>query len=159
LDLGSLPTDVVRQELQLEPLSLAALHYVLKDRFGVALPRSTLVRVHAASAGHPLFAIEITRQLQGMPPLQPDQPLPVPSSVRDLGARRVHDLPGSTRALLLAVASHGAPTVAGLAETLRRDIAGDLEVAIREDIARADDGRIAFTHPLFATAIYADATE
>jgi DNA-binding NarL/FixJ family response regulator len=159
LDLRSLPADVHLQEINLQPLSLAALHHLLKNRLGAALPRSTLVRVHEASAGHPLFAIEISRLLQDVPPIRPDQPLPVPSTVRELVSRRVRDLPTSTRELLLALASHGHPTVTGLAAALGRDISTDLEVADREDVARVDADRLAFTHPLFAAAIYADASD
>jgi predicted ATPase len=44
------------------PLTLAALHHVIKDQFDQPPSRPSLVRVHEASGGNPLFALEIARE-------------------------------------------------------------------------------------------------
>jgi DNA-binding CsgD family transcriptional regulator len=159
LDLDSLPADVARFEVPVGVLTLGALHHVLKERFGGPWPRSTLVRIHHASDGHPLFAIEIARLLHGRPAPPADEPLPVPPTIRELVRGRVRALPAATRSVLLAVAAQAAPTVAGLSAALGRDIGPDLAIAERQEVARVASGRIGFAHPLFAAAIYGEATD
>jgi DNA-binding CsgD family transcriptional regulator len=158
LDLPALPM-VERRAVRIGPLSLGALHHVLKARLGHPPARSTLVRIHEASRGNPLFALEIARRLHevGEPPA--DQPLPVPDDVRELVRQRIRRLPTATREVLLTVAAQREPTVTSVATALSREIATDLEIAEREEITRLDGGSITFGHPLFAAAIYSDATD
>ena len=49
--------------LPIGPLSLGALHHLLKERVGLDLTRPELVRVQEASAGNPFFALELGREL------------------------------------------------------------------------------------------------
>jgi DNA-binding NarL/FixJ family response regulator len=156
-DLGALPASVTRHELVLAPLSLAATHHVLKDRLGSAVPRSTLVRIHEASGGYPLFALEIGRLLADPTVARvDDEPLPIPGTVRELVRHRVHALPASTRATLVAAAAHSDPRVSSVSAAVGHDILEDMAIARREQVARIDGDRIVFTHPLFAAAIYAE---
>lgn len=140
------------------PVSLAGLHHMLKERLDETLPRSTLVRIHEASGGNPLFAVELGRALaeMGVPPA--GEPLPAPRDVRELVRGRVTNLPRATRELLLASSALGDPREEVIAAALGRDIAEDLEPAERQQIAWFDGGAVVFTHPLFAGAIYASAT-
>jgi DNA-binding CsgD family transcriptional regulator len=140
------------------PLSLAGLHHLLKERLVDAVPRSTLVRIQEASDGNPLFALEVARVLAevGVPP--PGEPLPVPSDVRELVRRRIAKLPPATREVLLASAALAYPREEVIRAALDRPIVADLEPAELEQIAALERGKIAFSNPLFAGAIYGSAT-
>lgn len=158
IDIKRLPA-ATRHEVRIGPLTLAALHHVLAARLGRAPARSTLVRINEASLGNPFFALEIARRLEevGEPP--PGQPLPVPVDVHELVRQRVHRLPAATREALLTIASQREPTRANVAAALGRHIDGDLSAAQAEDIIHVEAERIRFSHPLFAGAIYGEATD
>jgi DNA-binding CsgD family transcriptional regulator len=158
IDLKAIPA-AERWELRVGPLSLGALHHVLVSRLGHSPARSTLVRIHDASAGNPLFGLEIARRIQevGEPPL--GQPLPVPTDVRELLRQRIHRLPATTRDALLTIAAQREATRAGVAAALGRDVTIDLEEASREDILRIEGEAITFSHPLFAAAMYSDVSD
>lgn len=145
--------------LEVGPLSVAALHYLLADALGRVPARSTLVRVHAASAGNPLFALEIARLLgrDGEPPA--GAPLPVPPDVRDIVRQRIAELPASTLETLLAAAASGPVPAATIGEALGRGVGPDVAVAIAADVVRVRDDRVVFVHPLYPAAIEAEATE
>ena len=56
--------DVTRfDELRVEPLSLGALAHLIRARLGVRIPRPALARVHDASGGNPMFALEFARSV------------------------------------------------------------------------------------------------
>ena len=59
---GALSREAV-ERVDVGPLSVAALHRTIVDRFGVTLRRPTLMRLHEMSGGNPLFALEIVRGL------------------------------------------------------------------------------------------------
>jgi len=58
--LGSYTTS----SLPLGPLTLGALHRLLRDRLELVLARPALRRVHEISGGNPFYALEIARALQ-----------------------------------------------------------------------------------------------
>src|SRR5262249_62073331 len=63
-------------ELELGPLDTAALHRIVLEQLGVALPRPLLAEVRAASAGNPFYALELVRTLQRTgTSMEPGQPL------------------------------------------------------------------------------------
>jgi hypothetical protein len=70
------------RRLPVGPLTVAAMHRVFLRLLGGSFPRPLLVRVHAAAAGNPFYALEIAREivLRGAPPAS--QPLPVPADHR-----------------------------------------------------------------------------
>src|SRR5215204_5873255 len=98
------------------PLSLGTLHELLRARLGLNLPRPALVRVAQVCSGNPFFALELGRELQrrGARPAA-GEPLPVPSSLRQLVRDRIARLPARTRMLVLSAAALAHPTVAMLA--------------------------------------------
>jgi DNA-binding CsgD family transcriptional regulator len=144
--------------VQLGPLSLGALQRALREHLGVALPRSTLVRVHATSHGNPLFALEIARVLAERGTSAGSEPLPVPDDVRALVRRRVGALPEATRELLLAAALLAQPTVGTLRAAFEHSLDSNLEPAERAGVARLDGSVVAFAHPLHALGVVATAT-
>jgi DNA-binding CsgD family transcriptional regulator len=137
------------------PLTVAALHHLIKARSGSPPARSTLVRIHETSGGSPFFALEILRLLDdvGVPP--PGEPLPVPPDVRALVADRIWRLPATTIESLLIVAMLGRAPRSLVEAALGRSVADDLAIASGEDIARLDSDAILFVHPLFAAAVQA----
>ena len=144
--------------LDLGPLTLAALHQVLKARFGISPSRSALVRIQEASGGSPMFALEILRALRSGPLPPPGEPLPVPADIRAIVRSRIRGLPSSTNETLLLAAALGRAPAALIERALGRPIDRDLAVSAHEDIARDEGGVVVFLHPLFAAAVLAEAT-
>jgi DNA-binding CsgD family transcriptional regulator len=116
------------------------------------------VRVHAASGGNPLYALEIGRLLEEVGPPPADEPLPIPADLQALVMRRVATLPPATREVLLAAAALDDPREETVRLALDRPIGVDLEPAEREQVAHCRRGQIGFVHPLFAAATLASAT-
>ena len=50
------------QRVPIGPLSVGALHRLLRDRLGRAFGRQTLLRIHERSGGNPFFALELRRR-------------------------------------------------------------------------------------------------
>jgi DNA-binding CsgD family transcriptional regulator len=144
-------TDDRLRRLRLGPLGLGSLHRLIHSRLGRALPRSALVRVERVSGGNPFFALEIARVLlrDGIPPI--GEPLPVPEDVVELVTQRVARLPPETHSALLTASALAQP---------RSELLGDaLAPAVDAEIVRREaGGAVAFTHPLFASAVYAAAS-
>src|SRR5207237_4630167 len=111
------------------PLSLAALHHLLKQRLPSPPSRSVLVRIRKGSGGNPLFALEIGRLLEEVGVPAAGEPLPVPSDVQALVKRRIAKLPPPTREVLLAAAALDNPREDTVRLALGRPIGGDLEPA------------------------------
>jgi DNA-binding CsgD family transcriptional regulator len=140
--------DSRRFELELSPLSLAAIHELIEARLGHSLPRPTLVRIREASGGNAFFALELAREhvrSGGRADLQ------VPQTVQDLVRARVARLPQRTQDALLLAAASSIPTTAVVP-------ADDLTRAEEAGVVRVDgDGGVHFEHPLVAAAIYESA--
>src|SRR5438132_3039378 len=137
-----------RSELELSPLSLAAMHELIEARLGHSLPRPTIVRIREASGGNAFFALELAREHVRS---GGDAGMHVPRTVQELVRSRVARLPRRTRDALLLAAASSAPTTAVVS-------AGDLAGAEEAGVVRVDgDGRVHFEHPLVAAAIYESA--
>jgi len=133
------------------PLSVGALHRVLRDQLGAPFPRQTLIRIHEHSGGNPFVALEIARVLPA--DIDPLQPLPVPETVEELVRARLAALPAPTQEALALAAAVGSPTEALLE---RAGIAADvLNVAIAARIIERENGAFRFTHPLLSSILYA----
>jgi DNA-binding CsgD family transcriptional regulator/DNA polymerase III delta prime subunit len=152
----SLPEERLRR-LSLRPLSLAALHHLLRKRLGLELARPQLVRLREATAGNPLYALELGRELvRTGAKLQPRKPLPVPAGLGTLLEGRLQRLPSETSTVLLAVAALDRPTVEVIAATNVEPsgVLEALELAAKEGVIEFDGSRIRFTHPLLASTCY-----
>jgi DNA-binding CsgD family transcriptional regulator len=148
------------ERLRLGPLTLGGVHELLRTRLGLSPSRPTLVRLHQTAGGNPLFALELGRALldQGHEP-PPDEPLPVPASLRALVRERLARLPAPARQSLLAVAALSRPTVtlAMAAGGQGERTLADLERAAGAEVIAYEGERIRFTHPLLASTLYAEA--
>jgi DNA-binding CsgD family transcriptional regulator len=134
------------------PLSVGALHRVLRDRLGRPFARQTLLRIHERSAGNPFFALELARVVdEDGGPLQT---LPVPETLEELVRTKISGLPASTREALALAAALGT-----LSEPLlnRAGVApAALEPAFAARVIEREDGTIRFTHPLLPSVLYRD---
>lgn len=148
------------EHVRLGPLSLSALHHVVRADLHHVFPRPILRRIEQTSEGNPFFALELARALleTGAQPV-PGEPLPVPDTLGRLVLQRLNRLPAPARAALLIVSATGGPTIDLLRRVLGRDEA-DTAIAHCERArwieTRAD--RIHFGHPLHASAVYSSAS-
>ena len=142
-------------EIRLGPLSSGALHHLVRTRLGVRIPRPLMARVHEASGGNPMFALEFARSLVGRhrPQLGP---MSMPESLQELVNARVRDYPQNIRRLLAIVAAADHPTPSLLAAVDAR-VSGVLHAALDTGgVVIDDDGVIRFTHPLLASSAYGE---
>jgi len=140
------------QRLPVGPLSVGAIHRLLRDRLGRPFAHQTLLRIHARSGGNPFFALELARVVDAG--VDPSQPLPVPETLDALVRDRISGLPASTRDALALAAASGTTS-----ETLleRAGVARDvLEPALVARVIEREGGAIRFTHPLLPSVLYGD---
>ncbi len=137
-----------RADVTLRPLSVAAVHEILRARVGLALPRRTIVKIVDASGGNPFYAIEIARELGRLGRVAVTEVLPVPGELRTLLRARLDRLPATTRDALFTAACLSVPRV----ELVDGDALAPAEEAGL--VLFEDDGRIRFAHPLLAAAVY-----
>lgn len=160
LGLGrALPADGL-EHIAPGPLSLAALHHLIRGRLGTSLPRPLLVRLAAASGGNPFFALEIARALaEDTGDRAAGEPLPVPRSLDELVAARVQALSPAARQTALVSAALSRPTVALVTGTFDE---GDARAALVEaeeaGVLVIERGHIRFAHPLLASVVYGSAS-
>jgi len=146
--------------LELGPLSPGALHELVRERFGRAFPRPTLMRIHKTSGGNPFYALEIARLLfERGDRLEPGRPLPVPESLVGILRERIAALPPAVRRVLEAAAIVSKPTVdlVGAASGSPGRASERLRTATRAGVIELDGDRIRFTHPLLAEVVLSGA--
>jgi DNA-binding CsgD family transcriptional regulator len=150
------------QRVVLGSLSLASLHHIVRERLGTSPTRPMIARIAEASGGNPFFAIEIARAGAGRAAGPGGHgPLPVPQSVQKLAAERVNALSGAAREAVLVTAALSRPTADAVMAALPDGLAGGAALAEAEDagVLVTEHGRIRFTHPLLASAVYASVSE
>ncbi len=141
------------QTLRVGPLSLGALHRLLRRRLGTPLPRPLLMRVHETSGGNPFFALELARTLaHAGAELTPGEALPVPDTLRELVDRRIAAQPARVRRLLETVAALGDPPLAFVRAAGAAPHA--IDEAIAAGLLELDGERVRFSHPLVSSAVY-----
>jgi DNA-binding CsgD family transcriptional regulator len=151
--------------LPLGPLSPRELYNVVQDGTELVVSWPELVRLHEASGGNPLFAIEIARALhRSGTGIVAGEPLPVPGSIAALLAARISALPERTRAALLVASALAHPTVGQIrtamsaaGERVPGTGTGLLDNAEDHGIVHIRDGAVRFAHPLFSSEIYSSA--
>jgi DNA-binding CsgD family transcriptional regulator len=138
------------------PLSQDALERVLRPKVGDALSRTTLVRLHEMSGGNPFFAQEIGSALVRREHLEAGERLPIPERLQELIADRLAGLPDRTVEALEVVSALSAPTFDVVAAAIAPSGTVDdrLGPAIDNAVVEVVGGRLRFTHPLLASAVY-----
>jgi DNA-binding CsgD family transcriptional regulator len=161
VETGARQTDLERvlpavAELRIGPMSMGALHRLIRARLGRALPRPVLVRLHDISGGNPFYALELARAvLAAGPTLDPTAPFPFPESLEDLVGERLGGLPDATRRALLVVAALGRPTAD---EATAAGATPDLLAPAEAARVIEGNGVLRFTHPLLASHLSARAS-
>ena len=140
--------------LAVEQLSVGAIGHILHARLDIAYPRPTLNRIHQVSGGNPFFALELARTLGPSPPLGPASPLPVPTSLHELVDARLLGLSPDAFGALSVAAIASRPTVELLTAALEDDPSSSLAEAEAAHIVAREGSSVAFTHPLYAAAVY-----
>jgi DNA-binding CsgD family transcriptional regulator len=144
--------------VNMRPLSRRAMHALVAERLGHTLPRPTMTRVYEISGGNPLFAIELA--LGAADDIAANQ-VDLPDSLAALVRRRIGHADDDAAAILLAAACSAVPTVEAIARATAKSTADVIEVLESMEQQRTivvDGNRVRFTHPLFATGVYANST-
>jgi DNA-binding NarL/FixJ family response regulator len=138
-----------------EPLDLDEVDRLIQHHLGVALRRATVAAVYQTSGGNPLYALELARAAlrpQARQALVTGRDLP--PSQRDLIGHRVTAVGNGAMQALLVVASAAEPTLELITRVLGPSGAAGLQPAIDARLVEQTRGRLRFTHPLLAAAVY-----
>ena len=148
------------ERLSLGPLHVGALDLAIRLHLGSGFSRSVLMRLHEASGGVPLYALELARALilQGER-VDPGRPLPVPDTLRALIRDRLAALPKGATDALVVVAATADPTTRTVRAAIGRPASAGIARAVDARVIEVNDEAIRFTHPLYASIAYAEATE
>lgn len=141
--------------LSLGPLSIGALHRLLRDRLEVSFAHQTLLQIHERSGGNPFFALELARVLD--PGISPFAPLIVPDTIEELVRARLSDLPETTHEGLAVASALGTAPESLLERAGVR--ASALDPAVEAQVIEREAGTVRFTHPLLASVLYGDLGE
>jgi DNA-binding CsgD family transcriptional regulator/tetratricopeptide (TPR) repeat protein len=147
--------------IRVSGLSAGALHQLIKERLGGTFSRAGLLRLHSATSGNPLFALELAASLLRAGSPGAGEALPVPDDVRELVAARLRRLPVSTREALLFAAASPHPTAGVLRHAVgasSKQMLTRLAGAEEAGVIVVEGETVRFKHPLFASAIYAAAS-
>ena len=139
------------------PLSQPALERVLRAKLGDAFSGTTLVRLHEMSGGNPFFAQEIGSALvRRGEHVRAGERLPIPDRLQELIEDRLGGLPARTVEALEVVSALSAPTFDVVAAAIAPSHTVDdrLAPAIDNGVVEVVGGRLRFTHPLLASAVY-----
>ncbi len=153
---GGLEAETESLRLLLGPLSLGAIRRIVAEQLGASLPRPSLVRVHAASGGNPLYAVELARaELSAYGDLDHRRT----PTLAELVESRLASMPEHTREALLLVAAASDPSPTIVSNALGADAVETLRPAFDLGLVEIEGRRIRFTHPVLASAIHATAPE
>jgi DNA-binding CsgD family transcriptional regulator len=150
------PADSARLRcVQVGAMSIGALHRVLQQETDRSFSRPTMIRIAERSGGNPFFALEIARSL----PESATSVDVVPSGLRQLVAGHVHTLAAPVREALLVASAAADPRVELIARACGEiDVVERLAAAEESGLIEFSAGRVRFTHPLWASAVYDSAS-
>jgi len=147
------------ERIWLEPLSLGALHQLLRGATGTGFARPRLLRIQELSGGNPFYALELARAVAASGAIiEPGRDLPMPSSLRALVGARLRRLPVATQRLLLTVALSARPTIDLLQHVNGLDSPANLRPAIDAGLICTEGPLVTFDHPLYASTLVAEAS-
>ena len=137
------------RRIEIQPLSLGALHRLIHERLGAPVPRSVLRRIHDVSGGNPFFALELASAVVNRDASTQD--LPLPASLEELVEARLRHLPQQTRSALAELAAM--PDLASADPDLDA-----IASAVEAGVLRTRPEGLEFAHPLLRAAAYAQVT-
>src|SRR4051794_1391298 len=118
-----------------------------------------LERLYRATAGNPLALLELASEAPRLTALPDEAPLPISTRIAGAFARRFGLLPDSARRVLVVAAAGDGGDLAVIGAAASRvglDLSA-LAPAEEAGLVTIDDQRLAFSHPLARSAVYADA--
>lgn len=140
-------------ELELGPLSVGALHELLRRRLEGALTRPMLLRIWEVSGGNPFFALELARALQRRGgSLLAGEELPLSPSLAELVDERLVGLGASASEVVQVVAALAAPTSALVEAAAGSRAERGLAEALEASVLVLEGERLRFSHPLLGSA-------
>lgn len=145
--------------IELGPLSVGALHELLRTRIETVLPRPMLLRIWKTSGGNPFFALELARALERRDGIvDPSDELPVPASLDELVHERLEGLSAGALEVARVVAALAEPRLRLVETAAGRRAQVGLADALGARILEIDGERLRFTHPLLRSAVSSRAT-
>ena len=138
--------------IEVGPLSTGMLDLLLRKRLDLRLSPPRLAVLHSLSGGNPLHVLELGGAIAAGGSLDPGEALPVPATLAKLVGERVRRVSDEAREFLLLVAALSRPSVAAL--TSRRE---QLDEVLQTGLLLCEGDRLSFSHPLYGSAVYADA--
>jgi len=140
------------ERLEVGPMSLTAIHQLLRERTGRTYSRTALERIYEASGGNPFFALELARVLgEGT---DVGSPARLPATVAELTRARVSGLDVHVREVLLAASALAAPSVELLIRAVGPGATQALEQAELLGIVELSGPNVRFSHPILASGVY-----
>jgi DNA-binding CsgD family transcriptional regulator len=144
-----------REACALEPMSLGGLHRLIDERFGINLPRPSLVHLERATLGVPLFAIDLVDALRrDGRAMTPDAIVRAPVEIERMVALRLEPLAHDARRVVDAVAAVGRPDLELLDGLEGHGVETALESAIEHGLLEREADRVRFAHPLYRSVVY-----
>lgn len=150
--------DVPGTNLHVDGVSVSALQQIVRSAaVDLSVSRPMLTRLHHATGGNPMFALEMSRALQrrGSEP-QAEEPLAIPSDMRQLVAERLAGLSASSRDVLLVSSALAHPTLSCVRTVVDNPTTfeRDLEELARAGALHVDGERLRIAHPLLSSVPY-----
>ena len=141
--------------MQVGPLTVGALHHVIRQATGRSFARPTMLSIADRSSGNPFFAIEIARSLgvlaTGVPAL--------PSTLAQAVNKRIGLLAPAVREVMLVASAAAQPRVELIGQACgAADILEVLASAEDSGLVELSGGELRFRHPLWAEGVYNDAS-
>jgi DNA-binding CsgD family transcriptional regulator/tetratricopeptide (TPR) repeat protein len=147
------------RSLLIGPLSFEAISLIIGGHVGVEPRREALQEIHRLSGGNPFFALELGRALSRDDERPTGLSIPIPRTLRqDLVRQRLGTLPKEAGDVLVAAAAIARPTPELLSKVLALDVEDALESATRAGLLQVSSEGVTFSHPLYQSAVYADAS-
>jgi DNA-binding CsgD family transcriptional regulator len=145
--------------IELGPLSVGALHELLRARVDAVLPRPMLLRIWETSGGNPFFALELAGALRRRGGrLDPGAELPMPANLEELVQERLDRLGAPGIEVARVVALMADPTVGLVEAAVGRRAETGLSDALEAGILEVEDQRLRFGHPLVRSAVVSRST-
>lgn len=142
--------------ISLGGLGIEDLDALVRETFDGKPPKDALARLHDATAGNPLFAIELARHVKrsGVDLLRAGDAVPLPASVRDVLAPRLAQFGEETRRRLALLAAAGRVVEPGLCRRLLgQDFDDTIATGLREEWLETSGGGVQFVHSLMRAAL------
>jgi hypothetical protein len=127
------------------------LHLMLVEHLGSEHRWAQTRQIHALTGGNPWFSLQVARTARARGEAVPS----IPPGLKDLTDLQLEQVRLGVRQLLEMVSTMFHPSVAALMRLGGDDAMNLLDEAVGAEIVEVSGDKIAFTHPLLASGLYA----